>query len=735
MTDAGSEEYSYSAGETLREIAVVGDRDLLEEAWLEALEKPGPARLFLETLGFVPLKKRREVSIELLPLVLETYTELGRLEDALLVARHMASLEPGSRPIRRTLLKLFRRIHEKELWLEIFLRSSGLDGDEALDRALAFFDSFGPFKPGVPVEHRAGWGPGVIEGYSDEDTEVRVRFHDGRVREFPLLSMVESLPPMAADDLRAMILSDPEGTREKAERDPGYIVRRAVALYRGPVAAAKIKEAIVEKIVPAVKWAKWWTGAKKAAAQDPWLKVEGGARPRFSLRGSPVSLSEEAVDKVRRATGLKEAVAHVREIVPAVSDPALLESLFEEISRRVGSETGEEDDSELLDGVLLLEEHGRETTVTSVDLFRETSASAGGPAAVRLLASIPGGRGRKKGLRTFIHAFPDEWPILLAGNYHLLARDLMDPAGDALVKAKQAPLLAEKMKKMARDPWKYPWPLFYLARRTASGDLDGVEGAMTAHEAVLVLLRCLEASLFHTRYDRAFVREVTKRYEELLFDEKRGLFERFLDEGEKPLLERAMEMVHVTSKLPKSVIDRLVIAVPIRFPDLGKEEERPFWESDVIFCSRDGIGKRKVEYKELTEVKIPANAEAIGKAASFGDLSENAEWTAAVEEQRLLTDKARIMEEELKSAMLIEEQDLPDGIVAPGTRVSYREELTGQERVVTILGPWDIGDEGVISYRAPLASGLLGKGESDSATLDLPSGEVAVTILRVEPAF
>ncbi|MCP3859961.1 MAG: hypothetical protein GY704_09935, partial [Phycisphaeraceae bacterium] len=62
--------------------------------------------------------------------------------------------------------------------------------------------------------------------------------------------------------------------------------------------------------------------------------------------------------------------------------------------------------------------------------------------------------------------------------------------------------------------------------------------------------------------------------------------------------------------------------------------------------------------------------EAIGRAAAFGDLSENAEWTAAIEDQRLLTEKAQQIEEELRRARPLEDITPEDGIAAPGTRVT-----------------------------------------------------------------
>jgi transcription elongation factor GreA len=169
-------------------------------------------------------------------------------------------------------------------------------------------------------------------------------------------------------------------------------------------------------------------------------------------------------------------------------------------------------------------------------------------------------------------------------------------------------------------------------------------------------------------------------------------------------------------------------------PEIFRELEKPFWERGAVWTTRRGLERREAELRELKDVKIPANAEAIGRAASYGDLSENSEWEAAIEEQRTLTTRAMEMEQELRGAQLLENAALPDETVAPGTGVSYRDLATGQTHDVTLLGPWDLGEEGVMSYRAPLAAGLLGLRKGQRSRIELPGGAVEVEVLDIRLA-
>jgi len=161
----------------------------------------------------------------------------------------------------------------------------------------------------------------------------------------------------------------------------------------------------------------------------------------------------------------------------------------------------------------------------------------------------------------------------------------------------------------------------------------------------------------------------------------------------------------------------------------------PFWEGNVIWTTKAGMERRSADLRELREVKIPANEEAIGRAAAFGDLSENAEWEAAMEEQRTLTARAMAIEDELRRADLLEEAALPYGTVCPGAVVTYRETESGQEHRIVILGPWDPeswrGIQ-VVSYKAPLAAGLLGRHPGDQADVELPSGVLSIEVVSTE---
>ena len=98
-----------------------------------------------------------------------------------------------------------------------------------------------------------------------------------------------------------------------------------------------------------------------------------------------------------------------------------------------------------------------------------------------------------------------------------------------------------------------------------------------------------------------------------------------------------------------------------------------------------------------------------------------------------MTQLAMDIEQELALAALLENAALPEGVVAPGTRVRVRELGRDQVLEYKVLGPWDTGEERVISYKAPLAAGILGRRSGDRARVQLPAGEIELEVLEIEP--
>ncbi len=141
--------------------------------------------------------------------------------------------------------------------------------------------------------------------------------------------------------------------------------------------------------------------------------------------------------------------------------------------------------------------------------------------------------------------------------------------------------------------------------------------------------------------------------------------------------------------------------------------------------------KKRLKY--LKEVARPNNAKAIEIARGHGDLSENADYSAAKEEQGMIEAKIREYEAKLALAEVIDPTKLSGDRVQFGATVTIEDTDTGETSIYTIVGEHEADiKKRRISLVAPVARGLLGKRVGDDVTITTPKGKREFTIASVE---
>ena len=144
------------------------------------------------------------------------------------------------------------------------------------------------------------------------------------------------------------------------------------------------------------------------------------------------------------------------------------------------------------------------------------------------------------------------------------------------------------------------------------------------------------------------------------------------------------------------------------------------------------MDKISSELEEIRNVKLPEIYEAIGDAAALGDLSENAEYTSAIEVRENLNRRVLELQGDLDRAMLIDPSEASIDQVGLGSRIKIMNLTTDSEATYWLLGPWDGGPEqGVLSYLSPLGKALLQKSVGEEVEVKLPNGTQMVKIEEI----
>lgn len=146
-----------------------------------------------------------------------------------------------------------------------------------------------------------------------------------------------------------------------------------------------------------------------------------------------------------------------------------------------------------------------------------------------------------------------------------------------------------------------------------------------------------------------------------------------------------------------------------------------------------GHAALEVELKDLKSVKRPAIIEAIAEARAHGDLSENAEYHAAKEQQSFIEGRILELESVIGRAQVIDITSMTGPGVKFGAKVTIVDEETDEESTYQIVGDYEADTEsGKISISAPLARALIGKSEGDSVNVKSPKGLRTYEILSVK---
>lgn len=146
-------------------------------------------------------------------------------------------------------------------------------------------------------------------------------------------------------------------------------------------------------------------------------------------------------------------------------------------------------------------------------------------------------------------------------------------------------------------------------------------------------------------------------------------------------------------------------------------------------------GKEKLEHEleQLKTVKRKEVVERIKIARSFGDLSENSEYDSAKEEQAFVEGRITTLENMIRNAKIIQEDELSTDAVSLGRTVTFIELPDGDEESYTIVGSAEADPfEGKISNDSPIAKSLMGKKVGDEVTVQTPGGEMNVRITSIK---
>ncbi|MGH6908333.1 MAG: transcription elongation factor GreA [Aestuariivirga sp.] len=154
---------------------------------------------------------------------------------------------------------------------------------------------------------------------------------------------------------------------------------------------------------------------------------------------------------------------------------------------------------------------------------------------------------------------------------------------------------------------------------------------------------------------------------------------------------------------------------------------------DKVPMTTDGHSAMMDEIKHLKSVERPRIIKAIEEARTHGDLSENAEYHAAKDQQGWLEARVAELEDKISRADIIDITKLSGDTVKFGARVTLVDEETDDKASYQIVGEFEADvKKGKISVSSPIARAIIGKKKGDSVEVATPGGGKSYEILKVK---
>ncbi|MCX7950660.1 MAG: transcription elongation factor GreA [Clostridiales bacterium] len=152
-----------------------------------------------------------------------------------------------------------------------------------------------------------------------------------------------------------------------------------------------------------------------------------------------------------------------------------------------------------------------------------------------------------------------------------------------------------------------------------------------------------------------------------------------------------------------------------------------------VILTYEGVKKIEEELEYLKTVKRKEVAQKIKTAISYGDLSENSEYDEAKNEQAFVEGRIATLENMLKNAKVIDEEDIKTDAVSIGCVVKVRDLEYGDEMEFSIVGSAEADFKKMkISNEAPIGRGLMGKKVGDKVEIQVPDGTITYEILEIK---
>ena len=555
--------------------------------------------------------------------------------------------------------------------------------------------------------HRS-WGFGRIKTVDTVFARFTIDFPGKPGHTMDLSFAADNLKPIPKDHILARKASDLDAVRHLAAHHLD-LIKLVLNSYDGKATPDQIQAMLTPDVIRD-DWKKWWETAKREMKKDGHFIVPTKKTEPVVFQAKETSLQDRLLADFRAAKGLKARILIVTEVIKLASDLTDKKAAAGEIITALNAD---------------ITSHLRTQPAVALEAVfaRDELAGAAGlqPATVEISAAQIWGQDLKFGpmlelipaakhhraLASYKEANPERWQETLRGSLNFVSAKLVKELASLLIAEGKLEVLKETLAKLVRQHTASSELLLWFGRERSDTFAD-----ILGPEVFRAMLTAMERDQFNEKRSNR-LRDFILEDQELLNELTASADIEVVKD-----LTRALQLSPVFDDMDKrSLLARLVKKHPAVQSLVSGEQTK---QDSTIQVSWESLERRRLEYQELVQKKIPANSKEIAIARSYGDLRENHEYKSAKEMQKILMRRKEELEAQMMRARGTDFSNAKTDAVNIGTVVGATDLATNQHETFTILGAWDSDpDKGIISYLTPIGQALLNRKVGDEVEFEL----------------
>ncbi|MDB6019592.1 MAG: greA [Pedosphaera sp.] len=559
--------------------------------------------------------------------------------------------------------------------------------------------------------HRS-WGFGKITTVDTVFARFTIDFQGKASHTMDLSFAAESLKPIPKEHILARKASDLEGLRQMAALHHLELIQLVLKSYGGKATVDQIQAVLVPDVIKD-DWKKWWEAAKKELKKDGHFQVPLKKTEPIVFQTKEITLQDRLLGDFRAAKGLKARIVVASEILRNAADLTDKKTAGTEVIAALNVEIATHQRTQAavaLEAIFIRDDIREDAGLSPIEgeLTARTIWSQEGKLGA-LLELMPAIKHRRT-LESFKTANPDRWIEIVRATLNVVPAKLCRECAQLLIAEGKIDLLKETLAKLVSQHTASSELLLWLAKERSDTFAD-----ILGPEVFRAMLSAMERDQFNERR--------SNRLRDFILDDQDLLVELIGTADLEVIkdLTRALQLSPCFDDMDKrSLLARIVKSYPAIQSLISGEQTKQ--ESNLI-VSWESLERRRNEYNELVQKKIPANSKEIAIARSYGDLRENHEYKAAKEMQKLLMRRKSELEAQLVRARGTDFANVKTDAVTIGTIVKVTDLNTQSAENYTILGAWDSDPEkGVISYLTPVAQSLMNRKTGEEVEFEMEGG-------------